>query len=355
LKQQARTALASLCLVLAASPIAAATWIVDLSTPLASIQTALDLASSGDEIRVRPGYYYERLTLVDGVDITAETPGTVYLEAESDGSAITAVGIGTATQISGLVVRHGSADQGGGLYAVASNPVFTSCVFQENVAVLGGGVYLRDGSQASFVGCAFIDNLATVGGGLYLDFASVTIASCDISNNEASDGGAIAANNAAEANVGHTLIHANRAREGAAIACNLASPRFTNCTIVNNEAPLGALALRGSGARVERCIIAYNSGTAIACSGFSSLWVGCNLLWSNAAETICSGDQGTNLIADPLFCSHDTDFTIAANSPARASGGCLDRGALPVGCPAQAVETAVQPLPWSSVKRLYRD
>jgi len=351
--------MASVCLViaasLAASPLAAATWIVDLATPFASIQAALDLASSGDEVRVRPGYYYERLTLVDGVDITAETPGTVYLEAESDGSAITAIRVGATTQISGLIVRHGSADQGGGLYAVAASPVFTNCVFQENVAVLGGGAYLRDGSQASFVGCAFVDNLATVGGGLYLDFAAVTIASCDISNNEASDGGAIAANNAAEANVGHTLILANRAREGAAIACNLASPRFTNCTIVLNDAPLGALALRGSGSRVERCILAYNTGAAIACSGFSSLWVGCNLLWSNGANSICSGDQGTNLIADPLFCSHDSDFTIAANSPALASGTCGDRGALPVACPAQGVETAVRALPWSSVKRLYRD
>jgi hypothetical protein len=134
---------------------------------------------------VRPGYYYERLT-PSTASTSPPRPRVPSSRSRIRRLAILAIGIGPTTDISGLIVRHGSADQGGGLYAVASSPKFTNCVFAENVAVLGGGAYLRDGSQASFVNCAFVDNLATVGGGVPR-FRGGVVASCDIGTNDASD------------------------------------------------------------------------------------------------------------------------------------------------------------------------
>jgi hypothetical protein len=354
-KHLARLAVAGACALTAPGVAVASTIVVDLAGPIRSIQAGIDLALPGDVVSVHPGYYYERLTLSEGVAVTASTSGTVILEAEGDGSAITALGVGATTTVTGLVVRHGSAEQGGGLYAVAANPVFTNCRFTENVGILGGGACLRDGSRASFIGCTFDANSATVGGGLYLDFATVSISSCDLHDNVASDGAAIAANNAAEAAVGYCVMWNNRASSGAILACNLASPRFTNCTVAFNSATQGIFALRGSGSRLERCIVAFNTSAAIACSGFSSPWIGCNVLWANADQIICSGDQGTNIIANPMFCAPlQGDFSVAANSPALSAACGNLIGALASGCPAQGIDTAVVPLSWSGVKHLYQ-
>jgi hypothetical protein len=339
-------------LVPAAAP--AATWTVGPNGPLYSIQSAIDLASAGDQVEVQTGWYHERLTLKDGVSVLALFPGTAILEAEGEGPGITALGIGASTTVSGLVVQHGSSTHGGGLYAVSSSPTFVQCTFSSNAAVLGGGAYLRDGSKAMFVACTFSDNVATVGGGIYLDFSSVRLETCTLADNEASDGGALSASNAAEAILNFVTIHGNVARQGTTVACNLASPRFTNCTIAANADPAGTFGLRGSGTRVERCIVAFNAGPVLACAGFSGPWFGCNLLYGNGSEVLCAGDQGSNISVDPLFCDRlQDDFDLSANSPAAASP-CGALGALPVACPAQGIETAVAPSSWTRLKGLYR-
>lgn len=355
MRHLAGIALVMACVLGVAAAAQATTWVVDVGTALNSIQAAIDQAQAGDLVLVHAGFYYERLTLRDGVAIAAQLPGSVFVEGEAAGSVVTAIGVGTTTTVSGLTFRHGSAQQGGGLYAVAASPVFTGCTFAENSAVLGGGVYIRDGSRARFVSCQFNSNLASVGGGLYLDFAPISLSSCTIAANDASDGAAIAASNAAEADVSYTCLHDNRARQGAIVACNLASPNFTNCTAASNNGSLGTFALRGSGTRLERCVVAFNTGDVLVCSGFSSPWVGCNVLWGNATQTICGGDQATNVVANPLFCNLAWgDFRLAANSPA-AGGACGAIGSYPVACPAQGVDTPVAPVTWSRVKTYYRD
>ena len=108
-----------------------------------------------------------------------------------------------------------------------------------------------------------------------------------------------------------------------------------------------------SGTRVDRCIVSFNAGGLTDCIGAATPWIGCNLLYSNGSDAICSGDQGTNSVFDPLFCDRSTgDFTLAENSPA-AGGTCHLLGALGVACPAQGVATAVQSVSWSHVKRLF--
>jgi hypothetical protein len=353
-KHLARWVLPAWWLVAGPRPAAATTWVVDPGGPLSSIQAAIDSAQSGDQILVRPGWYCERLVLRDGVSIAAEVIGTAHVDAEGEGPCVTAIGIGSATSLSGLVLEHGSALNGGGLFGLSTNLTVSDCVIQTNGAVLGGAVYLRDGSRASFTRCTFSNNVASVGGGLYLDFAPITVSSSTISANYATDGAAMAASNAAEANVSTTSIYGNVASQGSTIAANLASPRFTNCTLAENTATQGTFGLRGSGTRLERCIVAFNPGPAILCVGNSSLWVGCNILYGNGSDAICSGDRGTNLFVDPLFCDRTPyDYELAENSPA-VGGSCGTLGAFGVGCPAKGVATAVHHVAWSIVKGLYR-
>lgn len=354
MKHLARRVVLFACLAACASPAASVTWVVDPGGPLTSIQQALNGASPGDVIVVHPGTYHERLTLRDGISILAQTLGSVTVDAEGEGSVVTAIGVGNTTLVSGLWFRNGSAVNGGGLYALASSLRFADCGFEANAAVLGGGVYLRDASRINFDRCIFAGNDATVGGGLYLDFSQAQVAGAYIYNNEAADGAAISANNAAEAVFSASTIYTNYAREGATIAANLASPRFINCTVTLNFGGTETFGLRGSGSRIERCIISLNFNRPIACSGSNSLWVGCNIFYRNGNDdTICSGNQGTNLFQDPLFCAVEhLFFGIAADSPA-TGGSCGTVGAQPVSCPAQGVETAVTERHWGQVKSLY--
>jgi hypothetical protein len=353
-RRQARVAIACLSTATWAGPIAATTWVVGGTGPLKFIQAAIDQASSGDLVLVQPGYYYERLQLRDGVSIAAENPGTVIVDAEAGASAVIAVGVGSSTTITGLTFRHGSATSGGGLFGVAASPIFADCIFEANSAVLGGGASLRDGSRARFIDCTFTGNTASVGGGLYLDFSSAELSNCTIAGNAAADGGAVVAANAAEATFTYVVIFGNTTFQGATVACNLASPRFTNCTIAQNMGGTSAIAWRGSGTRVERCIVALNAATAFECAGFSGPWVGCNVVYGNGSNAICGGDQGTNLFVDPLFCDAAAhDFELAANSPA-IGGSCGTIGAGLVACPAHGIGTVVEPVSWTRLKVLYR-
>lgn len=354
MRRRARVAIAVLSLASWAGSAAGTTWVVGEHQPFTSIQAAITQAAAYDLVLIEPGFYYERLVLRDGVAVSAEVPGSVVVDAEAAGPVVSAIGVGSTTLVTGLVLRHGSAVAGGGLWAVAASPVFAGCTFEDNTAVLGGGAYLRDGSRAEFVECRFTGNQASVGGGLYLDFSAAHLSSCTIDGNAAGDGGALVAANAAEAILGYVSIYANVTSTGATVACSESSPRLTNCTIALNQSGTGAIVWRSSGARLERCIVAFNSGPAFGCAGSNAPWLGCNVIYGNGSDALCGGDQGTNLFVDPLFCDPISFYLgLAANSPA-VGGTCGTIGAETVACPAQGIISAIQPASWSEVKGLYR-
>jgi hypothetical protein len=334
-----------------AVPAHAATLVVGPSGTYTSIQDAIDQASAGDLVQVQAGTYFERLLLKDGVDLLAN--GQVVVDAENEGAVVAAVHVGSSTSIEGFQFVNGSFEAGGGLFAVSSSPLFRNCTFADCSAVFGGGAYLAQGSLARFENCVFEGNFARLGAGMYLDFSTVQVVGSLISSNTAAvDGAAIAANNASEARFDFTCIFGNRALSGAIIACNYASPRFTNCTISANEDDSGGgtLAFRGSVARVERSIVAFNTGPAMTCAG-STPWVGCTDFFGNASNAICAGDQGTNLSVDPMFCSLEAaSFELQGGSPLLGLS-CGTMGAHVSTC--QAV-TAVRELTWTEIKVRFR-
>ena len=329
----------------------ATTHRVGPSSQHTSIQDGIDFADPGDVVQVEAGTYFERLLLKDGVDLVAS--GSVVVDAENEGAVVAALRVGSSTLVEGFEFVNGSFDTGGGLFAVSSSPVFRNCTFTQCNAVYGGGAYLAQGSLARFEGCVFDGNFARIGAGLYLDFSSAQVVGSRITNNTAGvDAAAIAANNASEARFEFCSISGNRSLSGSIIACNYASPRFTNCTITANldDAGGGTLALRGSGARVERTIVAFNTGPALSCPG-SVPWVGCSDIFGNASDTICAGDQGTNLSVDPLFCGlQGGNFELQGNSPLLGTA-CGAIGAHVNPC---QMVTAVNEMTWTEIKTRFR-
>lgn len=70
---------------------------------------------------------------------------------------------------SNLVLSNSAADDGGGLWlSNGGGMLVVNTVFADNVAPVGGGVYVRD--NATIANCTIADNLATIeGGGLHYD------------------------------------------------------------------------------------------------------------------------------------------------------------------------------------------
>jgi len=352
LRHPARLLVSALALM--AFSVAAAPAATILVQPGESIQAALDAAAFGDDVVLTPGTYFETLMLVDGVNLKAQSIGTAVVDAEGEGSVVQAHQIGSSTTVDGIVFRNGSAVQGGGLFAVGSTPRFQNCRFESNGAALGGGVSLTQGSAATFDNCTFTRNNASVGGGLHLDFSEATIENSYVTFNESSsEGAALAIQNDSKALLQNDCIYANHASEGAIISIIYSSPTLRNCTITGNldDAGRGTLSTYGSLARIELCIISFNSGPALQCAESSYSWVGCNDVFGNSDDTVCGADQGTNLSVDPLFCNPQLSaYNLQENSPVLGTP-CGNLGAHLSTCPAL---TAIEATTWSRVKLGYR-
>jgi hypothetical protein len=325
-------------------------------SPGQSVQAAINIATPfTDEVVVEAGTYFETLVLIDGVDLRAATPGTVFIDAEAEDTVVKAHQIGSSTTIEGICFRNGSAEEGGGLQAIGSTATFRNCVFESNGAAIGGGAFLEQGSAIRFEDCTFQRNTATVGGGMHLDFSAASINRSFFLGNECSnDGAALSIQNASEATLEDICIFDNHALAGAIISVIYSSPTLTHCTITANQedAGLGALVMRGSGARIDMSIVAFNDGPAMKCIQSDFVVVGCNDFYGNGDDTICGDDQGDNMSADPLFCDPtQLVFKVQSNSPVLGTA-CGDLGAHISTCPAI---TTVEPSSWSAIKLYYRN
>ncbi len=223
-----------LLLILAAAPLAygPTVWCVDddgdaengctsWKDACSELQTALNLAASGDQIWVAVGTYkpdYDIPTgehtgsregtfqLISGVEIyggfggwekSLEERAGLFNDTVLSGNignqgssldnsyhVVTADQMeGTAT-LDGFTIKSarangpGNASTGGGLFCSESDPTITNCVITENSAETGGGVFFGL-SAAVLTNCAVVANSAEDwGGGLYCWSGNPTIDGC---------------------------------------------------------------------------------------------------------------------------------------------------------------------------------
>lgn len=145
-----------------------------------TIQLAIDAAFDGDEVIVAPGTYNEvvdfkgkaiHLRSSDGPDVTT-------IDATGlDNSAVLAItGEGSDTILEGFTITGGTGHEistftfvGGGMTIKQTSPTVIDCVFTENSAQWGGGMYVIYDSQPSITDCVFADNTAwKLGGGIWV-------------------------------------------------------------------------------------------------------------------------------------------------------------------------------------------
>ncbi len=290
----------------------------DSASPCATIQHAVDVAATGDEIRVAAGTYADihvrtgitqvvyltkTVTIRGGyttTDWTTPDPATnpTVLDAQSGGRVIYIAGDISPT-LEGLRITGGSAwvlqenRVGGGLYAITATVTLSDCHVYGGKAYYGGGVYVVS-ATATIYNCQIHDNIAgDGGGGVYLSGSGGTLSGNAISGNTSLwNGGGVYLTNS-DAALSGNVITGNVAYYGGGVYLSGGGALSGN-TIVSNTA-----SRQGGGAYLDN-----SDGTL---SG--------NTIVSNTA----SWDGGGAYLEDSDATLNDN--AISANVTSRGGGG----------------------------------
>jgi hypothetical protein len=210
MKTEKRVKIVAMVLVFLAGVCGARTITVDDDSPadFNNIQAAIEDANDGDEVVVEDGNYTgdgNRDVDFLGKAITVRSKnGPTNCIIDCNGSAIEPhrafvfqSSEGTDSIVQGFTIRRGYASEGGGIYCANTGPKIIDCIFSDNSADWGGGVYCNRGSNPKVINCIFEDNSAADFGGAFLCFADATypfpeLVNCTLTNNDADHGGGIA-------------------------------------------------------------------------------------------------------------------------------------------------------------------
>jgi len=234
------------------------------------IQQAINIASNGDEIIVRPGVYEVESSSVANV---VNTLGLSINIHSSDGPEVTIIkgdlerrgiicnnGETSDTIIDGFTIRECNAQSyglsgytyvlGGGMLIDNCSPTISNCIFEENTTfdfvsngAFGGGIFIAgypEDSTTKLTNCVFRDNTALhAGGGVFLWYGNSTL---------------------------------------------------ENCTFTENNSAAGAgVTVQDSGAMISNCVISDN--TAVDYGGGMYLEINSNVLPTLVDSTVCGNAQ----------------------------------------------------------------
>jgi hypothetical protein len=191
-------------------------------------------------------------------------------------------------------------DSGGGALACfgGSNPTLLNCIFDGNLAYMGGGAAWCEESSPTFTECTFLRN--------GIDWEG----------------------------------------SGGAIWCTNSSPALFNCSFYDNQGYYGSVieCRDGSAPTLDNSIVAFNLSTdedpAVVCDGTSSVQVACCDVFGNNGGDYVGCLQGLlglngNISQDPLFCDPiEGDLRLRDDSPCAEENNpqCGQIGAWPAGC-----------------------
>jgi nitrous oxidase accessory protein NosD len=142
-------------------------------------------------IEVAEGTYNENLVVPEKVFLKGAGADKTQINGGGNGVTVTFANVPVA-KIDGFTIAGGrNADEmGGGIYCFNSKPVISNNVIRGNVARWGGGIGLKEDSDAVILNNVIMANTANMfGGGIACDGSSPTVTSCTVVDNTATFGG----------------------------------------------------------------------------------------------------------------------------------------------------------------------
>jgi predicted outer membrane repeat protein len=268
------------------------------NTCYGNIQSAIDAAQEGDEIKVKPGVYKGYLFISKALRLHSTGGPDVTIIDGKDQYGVytdTAVFCHADMVLEGFTIRGSVPNEwsdGTGMRCRNSSPTLIDCVFRNNKSSLNGGGLLTQGGSPSLINCAFIDNTAgSKGGGMFIDMGAPTLVNCTFCGNSA-------------------------AEYGGAIRNWNASPILTNCTFTNNSSLQGGAIYNSDNSNpvLTNCILWDNIPNEIENVNCTTTVTYCNVAGGWAGEG--------NINADPCF----VDASLADLSIRSWVSPCIDAG-----------------------------
>ena len=224
--------------------------------------------------------------------------------------------------MTGCVFADNSATNGGGLYNVSqSSPTVVDCLFESNEATVLGGGAINVSGEPSYTGCTFRYNTAAGGGGMAnVSSSSPTITNCVFTENTAAGGvspsGGAIYDQGSDPVVANCLFNGNTAgAKGGGITHILGgSLALVNSTFSHNSAGLtGGLRATSGDIAVTSCVFWNNTDDGGSGESAQILLSGIGLLsvdYSCVQGLTGSLDGVGNIGDDPVFLDEDGDDNI---------------------------------------------
>ncbi len=338
-----------------------------------TLQAALGLAASGDEIWVAQGTYKPTDCADDadarratfqlksevgiyggflGVESTRDQrnwtthetilSGDIGISGDNlDNSYHVVTGSSTdaSTILDGLTITAGNADaadapepRGGGILSRSGSLTLSNCTFRQNLAFGGGGIY-SSSSSLTLTNCTFSGNAGITGGGIYSSSSSLTLTNCTFSGNAVTDLGGGIRNSSGSLTLTNCTFSGNAGLEyGGGIYSSSGSLTLTNCTFSGNRGLRGGGGISFSGSlTLTNCILyqntAYN-GAQLFSTSPDFTRISHSLIQESGGsgeswDSSLGSDEGYNIDADPLFVRNPNpvdgdcgDLHLQAGSPA---------------------------------------
>jgi len=322
------------------------------------ISQAVRYAANGAEIIVAPGTYNESIDFSGKTIVLRSSggPDTTIVDATGlNARVVTVDGATPGTLIEGFTFTGGvaqgtfPANVGGGMYITDSDITVVNCIFTDNLATWGGGLYVRNNTVANIDSCLFTDNEATNGGGgMYITGSGITLLNCDFVGNESvsgsGQGGGIMLDSAGSCDILACTFEDNSANRGGGVFISnmIANLAVTNSLFANNIANESGSAIYNT---VSLSSLAITNSTfggngpnvSTIHNTFSNPTITNSIIWGNAGTAIFNDDfsvptvtysaiqggyAGTgNTFTDPRFVDPaNGDFRLGSCSPAVDAG-----------------------------------
>ena len=293
--------------VLYAAPLAQGTGDCLSWANACTLQTALGLASNGNEIWVKAGAHFpgslqtDTFTLKSGVALYGGFTGDETARDERDWEAnptilsgdidhndtdpeanyiiedyaqiqvnnayhvVTGTGTDATAILDGFIITAGQANAGGwpgnyggGMFSDPGSPTLTHLIFCGNYAGTSGGALLSSQSNPILTEVVFSgNNAASDGGAIYKHYGSLTLDNVSFTANVSTSGaGGAIFHFGGTSNLTHVTFTANRAGGGGAIFNNYGTHSYTDVTFTSNIA-----AVNGGGIYGHSADMVFNGAT----------------------------------------------------------------------------------------------